>query len=145
VQRFKGLGEMNPLQLRETTMSPDTRRLVQLRLDPGDGTNEMLDMLLAKKRAGDRVYCTHATAELLEIMLYDAVGLYLRDLERENRRNARAGRPSRSRCTRKTTSTACSGPASAATTVSVSNSARVPCCVSTTLAIFSVRRSWNCS
>jgi metallo-beta-lactamase family protein len=39
------------------------------------------------------VYCTHATAELLEIMLYDAVGLYLRDLERENRRNARAGRP----------------------------------------------------
>lgn len=54
VQRFKGLGEMNPLQLRETTMAPDTRRLVQLRLDHGDGTLEMFDMLLAKKRAGDR-------------------------------------------------------------------------------------------
>jgi topoisomerase-4 subunit B len=54
VQRFKGLGEMNPSQLRETTMRPDTRRLVQLTLDAGDGTNSMLDMLLAKKRAGDR-------------------------------------------------------------------------------------------
>jgi topoisomerase-4 subunit B len=54
VQRFKGLGEMNPLQLRETTMDPDTRRLVRLVLDAGDATNQMLDMLLAKKRAGDR-------------------------------------------------------------------------------------------
>jgi DNA gyrase/topoisomerase IV subunit B len=54
VQRFKGLGEMNPLQLRETTMDPDTRRLVRLVLDAGDGTNAMLDMLLAKKRAPDR-------------------------------------------------------------------------------------------
>lgn len=54
VQRFKGLGEMNPLQLRETTMDPNTRRLVQLALEPGDGTNEMMDMLLAKKRASDR-------------------------------------------------------------------------------------------
>ncbi|WP_415906231.1 DNA topoisomerase IV subunit B [Neptuniibacter sp. QD72_48] len=54
VQRFKGLGEMNPLQLRETTMSPDTRRLVQLTVEPGDGTNEVMDMLLAKKRSGDR-------------------------------------------------------------------------------------------
>ncbi len=45
---------MNPLQLRETTMDPNTRRLVQLGLEPGDGTNEMMDMLLAKKRAGDR-------------------------------------------------------------------------------------------
>ncbi|TNC91542.1 MAG: DNA topoisomerase IV subunit B, partial [Thalassolituus sp.] len=51
VQRFKGLGEMNPMQLRETTMDPNTRRLVQLTLEPGDGTNEMMDMLLAKKRA----------------------------------------------------------------------------------------------
>ncbi|MGA1741466.1 MAG: DNA topoisomerase IV subunit B [Pseudohongiellaceae bacterium] len=54
VQRFKGLGEMNPLQLRETTMDKDTRRLVQLSIDQSDKTKEMLDMLLAKKRAGDR-------------------------------------------------------------------------------------------
>ena len=57
VQRFKGLGEMNPLQLRETTMNRDTRRLVQLTLDDeteAASTDEMLDMLLAKKRAADR-------------------------------------------------------------------------------------------
>lgn len=54
VLRFKGLGEMNPLQLRETTMNPDTRRLVQLQVDDFEKTREMLDMLLAKKRAGDR-------------------------------------------------------------------------------------------
>jgi topoisomerase-4 subunit B len=54
VQRFKGLGEMNPLQLRETTMDPDTRRLVQLTLEHGDNTNSVLDMLLSKKRAPDR-------------------------------------------------------------------------------------------
>ena len=54
VQRFKGLGEMNPLQLRETTMAKDTRRLVQLTLEEGDGTLEVMDMLLAKKRASDR-------------------------------------------------------------------------------------------
>lgn len=54
VQRFKGLGEMSPLQLRETTMAVDTRRLVQLTREAGDGTSEMLDMLLAKKRSADR-------------------------------------------------------------------------------------------
>lgn len=54
IQRFKGLGEMNPLQLRETTMSADTRRLVQLTIDKPEQANKMLDMLLAKKRAADR-------------------------------------------------------------------------------------------
>jgi topoisomerase-4 subunit B len=54
VTRFKGLGEMNPTQLRETTMAPDTRRLVQLTLDGKDKAVEVMDMLLAKKRASDR-------------------------------------------------------------------------------------------
>ncbi|KFZ28924.1 DNA topoisomerase IV subunit B [Pseudidiomarina atlantica] len=54
VQRFKGLGEMNPLQLRETTMDPNTRRLVQLTVDDVEATQELMDMLLAKKRSGDR-------------------------------------------------------------------------------------------
>jgi topoisomerase IV subunit B len=54
VQRFKGLGEMNPMQLRETTMALDTRRLVQLTVEEDDSTFSSLDMLLAKKRAADR-------------------------------------------------------------------------------------------
>lgn len=54
VQRFKGLGEMNPLQLRETTMDPNTRRLVQLTIDDNEETESMMDMLLGKKRAEDR-------------------------------------------------------------------------------------------
>jgi len=54
VQRFKGLGEMNPLQLRETTMKPATRSLVQLQIKKVDKPFEMMDMLLAKKRSADR-------------------------------------------------------------------------------------------
>jgi len=54
IQRFKGLGEMNPIQLRETTMNPDTRRLVQLKIHSEQEANNMLDLLLAKKRAADR-------------------------------------------------------------------------------------------
>ena len=54
VTRFKGLGEMNPSQLRETTMDPRTRRLVQLTVNAGDQADQLMDMLLAKKRAGDR-------------------------------------------------------------------------------------------
>ncbi len=67
VQRFKGLGEMNPLQLRETTMDPDTRRLVQLTIDAGDDTNQLLDMLLAKKRASDRKSWLEAKGNLAEV------------------------------------------------------------------------------
>ena len=54
VQRFKGLGEMNPSQLRETAMAPGTRRLIQLELKKSKTTDELLDMLLSKKRANDR-------------------------------------------------------------------------------------------
>ncbi len=52
--RFKGLGEMNPLQLRESTIDPDSRRLLQLTVDDDAGTTELMDMLLARKRAADR-------------------------------------------------------------------------------------------
>ena len=54
VQRFKGLGEMNPKQLRETTMQPDTRRLIQLTLTNPLQVSQTMDMLLSKKRASDR-------------------------------------------------------------------------------------------
>jgi topoisomerase-4 subunit B len=67
VQRFKGLGEMNPLQLRETTMDPDTRRLVQLTITSGDETNAIMDMLLAKKRASDRKAWLESKGNLAEV------------------------------------------------------------------------------
>jgi len=67
VQRFKGLGEMNPLQLRETTVAPATRRLVQLTITVGDGTHKTLDMLLAKKRASDRKSWLEKKGDLAEV------------------------------------------------------------------------------
>ncbi len=67
VQRFKGLGEMNPMQLRETTMTPDTRRLVQLTLEPGDGTFELMDKLLAKKRSQDRKSWLESSGNLADL------------------------------------------------------------------------------
>ncbi len=54
VQRFKGLGEMNPMQLRETTMASDTRRLIQLSIEPNNRAFKVMDMMLAKKRVPDR-------------------------------------------------------------------------------------------
>jgi len=68
VTRFKGLGEMDPLQLRETTMAPDTRRLVQLTLDDGDDTHKTLDMMLAKKRVTDRRKWLEQRGNLAEIL-----------------------------------------------------------------------------
>jgi topoisomerase-4 subunit B len=67
VTRFKGLGEMNPLQLRETTMARDTRRLVQLTLGDNREAETMLDMLLAKKRASDRRAWLEEKGNLAEI------------------------------------------------------------------------------
>ncbi|WP_341937265.1 DNA topoisomerase IV subunit B [Marinimicrobium sp. C2-29] len=69
VQRFKGLGEMNPLQLRETTMARDTRRLVQLGIDDAEATMIMMDMLLGKKRASDRRTWLESKGNLADIDL----------------------------------------------------------------------------
>ena len=68
VQRFKGLGEMNALQLRETAMSADTRRLVRLTIDEPTKVNNLLDMLLAKKRAGDRKIWLERKGDLAELI-----------------------------------------------------------------------------
>jgi topoisomerase-4 subunit B len=67
VQRFKGLGEMNPQQLRETTIHPDTRRLVQLTVEQGDESNRLMDMMLAKKRAADRRTWLQEKGDLAEV------------------------------------------------------------------------------
>ena len=67
VTRFKGLGEMNPSQLRETTMNRDTRRLVQLTISGRDKTDQLMDMLLAKKRAGDRRKWLETKGNLAEV------------------------------------------------------------------------------
>ncbi|MGD9308787.1 MAG: DNA topoisomerase IV subunit B [Desulfosarcina sp.] len=67
VQRFKGLGEMNPVQLRETTMAPDTRRLVQLSVDEDQAAFSTLDMLLGKKRAADRRQWIEASGDRAEV------------------------------------------------------------------------------
>ena len=67
VTRFKGLGEMNPLQLRETTMAPDTRRLVQLTLEDLEETDGLLDMLLGKRRASDRRVWLERKGNLAEV------------------------------------------------------------------------------
>ena len=67
VQRFKGLGEMNPLQLRETAMAPDTRRLVQLTPGKAKSVDEMLDMLLSKKRAPDRKVWLEKKGDIAEL------------------------------------------------------------------------------
>lgn len=67
VTRFKGLGEMNPSQLRETTMNRDTRRLVQLTVSASDKTEQLMDMLLAKKRSGDRRKWLEQKGNLAEV------------------------------------------------------------------------------
>ena len=67
VTRFKGLGEMNPQQLRETTMNRDTRRLVQLSITENDDSDELMDMLLAKKRASERREWLENKGDLAEV------------------------------------------------------------------------------
>ena len=69
VLRFKGLGEMNPLQLRETTMAKNTRRLVQLTLEDPEGANASMDMMLAKARAADRRHWLETEGNLAEVVV----------------------------------------------------------------------------
>ena len=67
VTRFKGLGEMNPMQLRESAIAPETRRLAQLTIAPGDKTFKIMDMMLAKKRASDRKDWLQTKGDLAEV------------------------------------------------------------------------------
>jgi len=67
ILRFKGLGEMNPIQLRETTMTPDTRRLVQLSITDEKLTEEKMDMMLAKKRSSDRKAWLEEKGDLADV------------------------------------------------------------------------------
>ena len=67
IQRFKGLGEMNPSQLRETVMKPQSRRLIQLTLNASENTNSMFDLLLSKKRAPDRKAWLEKKGNLAEV------------------------------------------------------------------------------
>ncbi|MEF3193099.1 MAG: DNA topoisomerase IV subunit B [Halothiobacillaceae bacterium] len=69
VIRFKGLGEMNPMQLRESTIAPETRRLVRLTLDQAEEAHLMLDMLLAKRRAADRRAWLESKGHLADVLL----------------------------------------------------------------------------
>ena len=68
VTRFKGLGEMNPSQLRETTINPDSRKLVQLYAGDAVSTAELMDMLLAKKRASDRKEWLERKGDMVEVV-----------------------------------------------------------------------------
>ncbi len=67
--RFKGLGEMNPLQLRETTMTPDTRRLVQLTVDAPEETEALMAMLLGKRAASQRRAWLERKGDLAEALV----------------------------------------------------------------------------
>ncbi|MGQ7844096.1 DNA topoisomerase IV subunit B [Granulosicoccus sp. 3-233] len=69
VTRFKGLGEMNPMQLRETSVAPDTRRLIRLTISDGDDTNKTMDMMLAKKRASDRKRWLENKGDLADVQI----------------------------------------------------------------------------
>lgn len=69
VVRFKGLGEMNPSQLRETTMAPQSRRLTQLTLEDSEATQQVMDMLLSKRRAKDRRQWLHEKGDLADVLV----------------------------------------------------------------------------